>query len=52
MRVLVFGATDPIESGVVAGASLQLEGAGEYCDVVRVMRELPRKDRLETHPDW
>jgi hypothetical protein len=52
VRVLVSGATDPIESGVVAGASLRLEEAGEYRDVVEVMRELPRKDRLKTHPDW
>jgi len=48
----VRGAIDLIEWGEAAGADLQLEGPGGYRDVVRVVMGLPRKDRLETHPDW
>jgi len=31
---------------------LKVEVLVEYRDVAKVVRGLPRKDRLEAHPDW
>jgi hypothetical protein len=51
-KALVSEARDLLELKEVAGVGMQLEGPVEYRDAERMMKELPRKDRLETHPDW
>lgn len=51
-RVLVIEAKFRVENSDPAVVELQMERLVEYRDIGKVVRELPRKELLEVHPDW